>query len=271
MSRIYFHTPTETVEVYGTERAYMGQLCNHFAAGIFGILRSEEKVALVPSDHYIHDTAHQQHSGWGNQIDHEFEMFLQSCGPQHFADGEEIFATVLNTCLRVGSAPMALAARVHGQCEIHGYVEPEDGEFIAGLIEDGFKTSVFREGHGDYPSGWREACRVLRAGEIVVTSYSVCESFPNAYVAFEGKTWIPPLIGVRDPADRVEGDDPDARDWDVWYDLSDQERWDLAVDALRTGIGGLRWSEDGWRDFYFGSGQHALDYVNGVKQQTEKE
>lgn len=265
MSRIYFHTPSETVEVYGTERAHMGQLVKNFAVGIFGMLSHEDKLALIPTDHYAHGAVHENPAA----LDSQFALFIGGYSAENFADGQEIFATTLNTCLRVGSAPMALAARIHGQCEIHGYVEPEDGEFIASLIEAGLKTGVFREGRGDYPSGWREACRVLRAGEIVVTSYSVCDSFPNAYTAFEGKAWTPPKIGDHDPQDRVEGDDPDEPDWDVWYDLSDQEQWTLGVKALRTGIKGLQWSEAGWDDFYFGSGRTALDYANGIAGRSE--
>lgn len=265
MSRIYFHTPTETVEVYGSERAYIGLLCAKMATGVFDMLPWERKRDLLPDG--WQESNPKQH-GITLRMDRTFSLLLGSSFEDRFSYGQQIFDCVLNTVLRTGSPAMQLAARIHAQCEIHGYVEPEDGEFIASMIEEGLEIGIFREHRplDEVPTedlnGWREVCRVLRAGEIVVTSYSICDGFPNAAVAVDGGTWDLPKVGDRDPADRVEGDDPEEGDWDLWYGLSRSEQWELAVRALRTDTRGLRWAKEGWSQFYFGSGRQALDYVN---------
>jgi len=246
MSRIYFHTSAETVEVYGTERAHIGRLCTSLAAGVFDMLSWERKNALMPRDR--RDTGDKL--GIANRVDEKFRVFLGVFSERHFSDGSEVFAVVLNTVLRLGSPAMALAARIHGQCELHGYVEPEDGEFIAELIEQGLATGVFREFlprdgvPTEHRSGWRDAARLLRAGEVVVTSYSVSDTFPNAGICANAGLWT-----------------PDDDDWDAWYELGASERWAMALEAVR-GTPGLRWEREGWNQFYFRGGGSALDYIN---------
>jgi len=51
----------------------------------------------------------------------------------------------------------------------------------------------------------------------VVMSYSVCESFPNSSTT----TWKPPF-------DEESGEDIH----DAWYDLPDDEKWQMSVDAI---------------------------------------
>ena len=67
--------------------------------------------------------------------------------------------------------------------------------------------------------GWEGAIELLRStdqGE-VVTSYSVCDQFPNVYIA--------------DWEDDNHGDD--------WYDLPHEERWSMAIVKLREKHGSL--------------------------------
>lgn len=268
MSRVYFHTPTETVEVYGTERAWMAELCRKVAGGAFRMVNWEKRKRLLPADSSVH--RHEQ-LGIVPAVDYAFDSYLGSFMGDHFTDGEEVFSCVLNTCLDLGSDALALCARIHGQCELHGYVEPQDGEFIASIIERGLESSVMREtltsGGKTYDNGWREVCRVLRKGELVVSSYSVCEGFPNQWVALEGGTWqkpICPTCGDRGSVDNeCEICGGEGRLDDTWYDLSAEMQWSLASQALVKNIQGLRWGEENWTSFYFGSGKTAFDYVRG--------
>lgn len=249
MSRIYFHTPAETVEVQGAERAHIGMLCEKFAAGIFKMLPWEKRQALLPSSRYIERDRH----GLAAAVDRAFELYLTGFIGDAFADGTNVRDTIWNTALRFGSGPVQLAARIHAQCEIHGYVEPQDGEFIAGLIEDGLRSGVFREtlplngAPTDEPAGWRDVCRVLRSGDVVVSSFSVCDQFPNAGVVAGEGIWSP----------------PEAQGWNAWYELPDDQRWELALRAIRASDKSLAWSEEGWDQFYFGHGRTALDYEAG--------
>ena len=76
----------------------------------------------------------------------------------------------LNSAIAVGGDAMKLAARLHGQCEIHCYVEGPNRAWLASLIEDAFAKHIFRTGQG-----WEETCTMLRksADSPVVCSFSV--------------------------------------------------------------------------------------------------
>jgi hypothetical protein len=130
---------------------------------------------------------------------------------------------VLNTVLVVGNDPLCLYARLHGQCEIHAYVEGPNRTWLANVIRDGLEYGVYRP-----EAGWESVVTLLRnrEDEPVVTSYSICESFPNRDVA----DWVPP---------GEANEDDDAHE-DAWYDLDADERWRLAMTALRVDTESLR-------------------------------
>lgn len=139
---------------------------------------------------------------------------------------ETIFGRVLNRAMERGDDTWRFMARIHGQCEIHAYVEGEDRDWLAGIIERGLASGLLREGYDTtaYPerSGWRKVIALLRErdDEPVVTSYSVCEGFPNITIVRQEGTWHPTK-----PA------------WDAeeeWYDLPDEEQWATAMAALRA-------------------------------------
>lgn len=270
MSRIYFHTQHgKDVEVYGTERAYMGVLCRSVAAGVFSMLRWEDQLALLPANHYVRQSeAVRTGLGIAIEVERAFSQMLGGFIDDKFADGTEIFGTVLNTCLAIGNDPLRLAAKLHGQCEIHAYVEPQDAAWVADIIERGLGAGVFREGSAEFPSGWRAVIDLLRSTtEPVVTSYSVCESFPNAWVA----DWEAPVCDACDgdgkPNERMKFTDVDY-DYcttcggqgclhDAWYDLPDDERWELGLRGLRSQVVPPRLAPDGWPG-HFGDGKTAF-------------
>ena len=114
-----------------------------------------------------------------------------------------------------GSDVIKLLARLHAQCDIHAYVRGKNRNWFADIIEHGREYNILRK-----DQGWEEIVKMLRKNdrETVVTSYSVCESFPNAGVA----DWKAPY--------NKEYDEPD---WDKWYDISDDRQWYLALRGLR--------------------------------------
>lgn len=253
MSRIYFHSEHETVEVYGTERAWMGCLVSRIAGGVFDMLSHEDKLALVPEGHYLRRPDNEY--GWNES----FRTWL-TVMDGNFADGTSAFATALNTVLAIGSPPLQLAARLHGQCEMHAWVEGEHGDWMADLIEEGLRTGIFRLGR-DRENRWADVVRLLRESRgPVVTSYSVCEGFPNPSVA----DWTPPQCetcrskppSVRDKCDECCGEPL----WDAWYDLAAAEQWKLAMKGLREEDSTPQITPENW-PWHFRNGKTAFAYL----------
>ena len=113
-------------------------------------------------------------------------------GPRGFADdfdlfwtvsngvfgGETVFSLQLNTAIALGSDALYLAARLHGQCEIHAYILPEDFHWFRTTVEDGIETGVLRPETQGY-EGWAGVIELM-SGDCgpIVTSYSVTDGFP---------------------------------------------------------------------------------------------
>jgi hypothetical protein len=240
MSRIYFHSEHEETEVRGWERAMAGGICTDLLAVSLRI--DEELFSSRPSplrqvvDGYIRNTPKEQ-------FERTFRAWLGGGGIT--GDGfilgggkrAETFTAALNTALVMGSDVVKLMARLHGQCEIHCYVEGPNRAWLADIIERGRKAGLFRA-----DSGWEETIAMLRSRDDgpVITSYSECDQFPNPGAA----QWTPPE------------DEEGEKNWDAWYEMSWEERWKLAVEGLRSGSmdHGLEMRPDDWADFHFRDG-----------------
>lgn len=149
-----------------------------------------------------------------------------------------VWLSQLNTAMAVGSDPVKLMARLHGQCEIHCFVEGPNRKWLADIIEQGCESGLLR--CGDDPrldAGWFRVMDMLRKRDDrpVVCSYSVCEQFPNAAAA----NFPLPLDEYGDP-------DPDA-----WYKLPKKERWELAMAGIRK-TGWLELKPENWANYRFG-------------------
>lgn len=143
-------------------------------------------------------------------------------------DGQ--WAARLNQAMTIHPS-LRLLARLHGQCEIHCYVEGVDRAWFADRIYDALHVVVrthddredmelLRVGHScdqGQDIGWLKLMDWLRSrdDEPVVCSYSVTDQFPR---------------------------------WDEGAD--DTMTWPKAMDWLRT-QGGLRMSPEDWDSFYF--------------------
>lgn len=207
MSRIYFHTRDEgEVTVWGGERSHMGHVVRKFSETFLPYSFEDAQPFLIP--------------GLPMSSMRDVALYFGVERATFKREGEELsnFSLQLNTVLAVANDPVCLLARLHGQCEIHAYVEGPHRAWMAGLIKQGLESRVYREG-----VGWDKVVTLLEQSntEPVVTSYSVCESFPNEGAA----NWEPPQVGP----------DEDDVNHDAWYeDYTDQERWDMAITGLRA-------------------------------------
>lgn len=239
MTAIYFHSTEDTVAIRGAERAHFSVFCGDLSWSI--IRHTAEEWSdfpaplrkAFPSSHPVHKS---------RDFQRDAKLYLTSS----FFDSELLFTDPfemsLNTAFRLGSDPVRLGARLHGQCEIHAYVEGWNRAWLADIIREGRQVGFYREG-----MGWKRLIDFLLSSDYnpIVTSYSVTESFPNQHVA----AYDPPFL------------DDGVPDYDAWYDLSNEVQWDLAMKGLRAEEGGLELDPGSWDDFYFGDGLDANGFV----------
>lgn len=291
MSRVYFHSPHGDAELRGSERAWLGSLVDSIAFGFLDrYTDAEQLLALVRPGHWLHKEDRTQ-PGWALTWYDRARLALGTGNDddpvlQWRGHGIDTFSLRLNTALRYGSDPVRLAARIHGQCEIHAYVEGINRAWLANLIQQGLDEHVYRAGiwYTDRPGvnpaaqpdrrwsdqGWGEVVKLLRDrdDEPVVMSYSVCDGFPNR----EAARWEPPPMPEGWAPDWAD-DDEGRAEWaeryphlegredyyrstagDAWYDLPDEERWRIAMGGLRGSDGGLEISPDEFGKYYFTHG-----------------
>lgn len=209
MSRIYFHTPSDTAEILGPERHHAGSLANEI--GLAPLHPLDDLYEVVDAPYKPRDA-----EGMRILLRVEERAFFRIGGER-----VSVWETLLNTTLALGNDPVCFLARMHAQCEIHAWVAGVDRAWLAGVIEQGLKIGVMREG-----MGWPKLCEFLRANEAepVVMSYSVTDGFPSRSVA----DWRP---------------EPDDEDGDRWYDVPHEERWRLAfagIEKMRFDAQSLR-------------------------------
>lgn len=258
MSRVYFHTPTTKAELRGSERAHMGVLVTDIAAGLLnagGFRAREEFAPLIRPDHYLKSITER---GWSSA----FETAWRTGGagiPMLTWRGHDLdpFTISLNTAATVGNDAVKLAARLHGQCEIHAWVDGPNRAWLADIIDRGMASGVLRA----ETQGWERVVGMLRArdDEPVVTSYSVCEQFPHSGVGGWMPDWpegVPERWDALSPEQQAERE---ARD-EEWYKLDDSEQWRIAMDALRADTAsGLELKPENWDRFRFGNGLTVFD------------
>lgn len=240
MSRIYFHSPSRESEVRGSERALMG----HYVSDLFEMALGVSDYDFPPDNPHvlrsILDPSHYAAKATGAEFARSLSTALRVGFDSSIlvVDGSPInlFSAALNTAIVMGSDPIILSARLHGQCEIHTYVEGKNRGWLAGIMERGRASGVFRS-----DEGWESVIEHLRErdDEPVVTSYSVCHQFPSA----SASGWKPDKVNE-------DGDG----DWDAYYDLSSEERWRMGMEALRA-KSYMEMTPDNWTSYYFNDGE----------------
>jgi hypothetical protein len=246
MSSVCFHTPSDDVRLSGAERGLFRNLCTNMFLGYIvpqmceWHTSSKDKLARfsdsINESHWIKGRIHNYLVGDqdSRHIEKDLELFFSVENTiLTFPEAEfELFSLSLNTALLLGSDPIKLAARIHGQCELHCWIAAQNKEWIAGIIERSLSIGLYRQG-----MGWDDVLALLRknADEPVVLSFSGCNSFPNSDVADF-------------PLPEDEYGDPDPS---LWEALDNETQWELAFAGLQKKEGGLELSPDGWDDFYF--------------------
>ena len=222
--------------IAGCERASMGvTITSLFTSYICVENHKDVLLSKLPKDHYIHDiddirmdTLTRALSGFG--IDKYIGHKTRSFGMQ------------LNTAYKLGSDPIKLFARLHGQCEIHCYFNLDDADFICNIIQQGLDIGLYR-----YDLGWEKLLTGIQSIKNnknyrhVVCSFSVTESFPNDSVA--------------------------GYDEEKYYKLSYKKQWNIAISEL-VKEKGLCISPNNWEDFYFDYNETIFDLIRPLEKKS---
>ncbi len=201
MSRVTFATATADAELRGSEQAWLGSLCTNLTLGILNPRWNYDLLAKL-----MIDPGNTRDPYWAANFETRWSVSMG-----RFKPGINPFLISLDTATMLGSPQMALAAWIHGQSEVHGFVEEEHRIWLADLIDDGRKQGIFRD-----KQGWEGVQQLLRSQEHpgpVVMSYSVTETFPSPREVLDN---APEDVG------------------EAFYDLPPGERWSAGLDWLRT-------------------------------------
>lgn len=173
----------------------------------------------------------------------------------------------LNTALVAGSDPIALAAKIHGWCESHAWIEGPDRAWFADIIELGLNTGLFRRDMGwdqprEYDSGPGVVPLLRASGDApVVMSYSITEGFPDETVG----EWMPswPESIPRDWSELTEDQQQErTMRQEQWYELTDERRWEISMAGLRSDYPWAQLSADTLRGVMFHLPVTAYDLIS---------
>lgn len=251
MGKVYFHSPSGEVLLRGSERHHAGHIVNELACAAISLDCVDDPILhLLPPDCYLRNGER------GHHFKEDFRTWMLVGEKDfHLPGGKRVstFIVSLNTALVMGSRPVKLLARLHGQCEIHTWVDGQNRAWLAGIIEEGRKSGIFRA-----DQGWEEVVEFLRQrdDEAVVTSYSVCEQFPTTPESWEYREAEEDYFG------------PDGR---AWYDMSREEQWKVSMDELRERQA-LELEPESFDDFWFGIEERITMFdIDRIRREVESE
>lgn len=234
MSCVYFHSESGEATLRGSERAHCNVTTSKIALALLNLheFGDDPIKFLLPQDHYSLHTGHfiQSVSTAFSIGDLRFEL----------PDGRKTdsFIVALNTILAAGGDVLRLMARLHGQCEVHGYIEGPNRAWLADLIDKGIGECLLRPN-----MGWEAVTELLRKSdyEPIVTSYSVCDGFPSPYFCLPERTTT-------------------ELEYESWYTLPNEEKWRQGMEKLRSlSESLLEFRPDNWSEVRFDEGITAMD------------
>lgn len=259
MSRLYFSSPSGEAAVGGAEWHWLRRLAQRPGEAAWDLDdfdRATQIMALLTPDqgtqHLFDDF--EKVSAVDYEPQRQFVQHLRTSlrvnsHPMLVAGIELRSANVeLNTALVAGSDLVRLAAKLSMWADRFPFVEGPDRAWLAGLIEQGLKSGMYRRSLNGHEIGWPGVIEFLRSreDEPVVVHYSVEDSFPSRAVAdwpapeMPGD-WAPPWVRTEEGRAEWDAEErPNVRQsyWDehvsdLWYELPEAERWERSLAGLR--------------------------------------
>jgi hypothetical protein len=206
----------DPVRLSGRERAWMGSAVGDTACSFISFDDQTVRARINP-EHYLARSMRPTHFiqdvGVSLRVGYDEAVLID-----HDGTPLDSFSLLLNTILAIGNDPLCLMARIHGQCEIHCYVEGPNRAWMADLIDQGRAAGVYRP-----EMGWERLAALLRSrdDEPVVAEYSVTGPFPRP-----PESWR--------PIEDVDDDDAADQRSEEWSALPAAEQWALAMAVVRS-------------------------------------
>lgn len=257
MSRINFHSLEKTVEVTGSDRAHFNGLVSEMFAGLLNLRSNADLISpLIPSRHYMYQTSPNSMAldNWASQIETSISVGMLDLE----LDGNQLssYALSLNTAQRYGGDALKLAARIHAQSELHGWVDGPNRAWLATIIEQA-PTTIFRD------KAWSEVVKLLRStaeGEVVM-SYSVGDLFPNFSYSSNHINWESSMAEEEElEVETLE---------EEWYSKSDEDKWKESMTYLKSVPGKLEIKPDDWVDYTYSHGLDALSLLEIMRRRLD--
>jgi hypothetical protein len=262
MSKLVFTSPSGSVELAGAEYHHLLRIAGmpgEVAWDVGGWNRAEEIMALLQRDRdngHLFDAFEKAKAPGGSHLWRDFLDSLRTS--LKVGNFRMVIAGVelrtgnceLNTALAFGSDPVRLAAKLAHWADRFPFVEGPDRAWMAGVIEEGLRTGIYRRALNGYDLGWPAVQEFLRCrdDEPVVAWYTVADSFPSRSVADWAapqmpEDWMPEW--ARSEQGRAEWDAAEYSDdvrrsyWDehvsdLWDDLPEAESWERSLRGLRA-------------------------------------
>lgn len=186
MSYVAFHTASGDAKLSGAERSHADILISQVSLAVLetGISpsfddRESPMLHVLTDDCYLRRLDMNPRAWWSS-----FRVWWLASKHEILVGGQprDIFPLQLNTVMIVGNDQLRLLARLHGQCEIHTYVEEANRSWFADVVEQGLASGLYRS-----ELGWDDVIELARRPNDgpLVTSFSACESFPEGDDTFD--------------------------------------------------------------------------------------
>lgn len=241
MSSIAFHTATTAARISGREHGRFGLLLKerswqHLLAAYGSGLAGSTLQRAVNWPGWVAEDRPRQTGQWANftaraELAHNVSGQLGVRLPNGQRAGTVLDVALNSVTAGTADDVTALAVRLYGQCEMHGWIAAEDRAWAADIIDVGRRRGVLND-HASINvqyEGWPGVVDLLRnvdLDEPVVMSYSVSEWFPNRLIA-EADPEFAAVAARCCPRGCDECADEE------WEGLSDRRRWELGVAGLR--------------------------------------
>lgn len=262
MSGITFESKSRSVSVRGSERFYAGYVTGHLTSVFLDIGSNKELlVKAIPAFHHLR-TMDINSPQW----DSSFEASFYHGSLNLEVGGKKIngFHLSLNTASAIGDDAVKMLARIHAQCEIHGFVAGNNRAWMADILAKG-SVEVFRP-----DSGWAEVVELLRESDDgpVVMSYSITDDF----LSTASVEWVSDRFSEQDIEDPDAFNENGYTAWqqaeEDWYDLDRKTKWDYAQKWLNANASkGLEITPEAWPITFGPNGMTAGKLVETLRNQ----
>ncbi|MER0476945.1 hypothetical protein ABR737_01000 [Streptomyces sp. Edi2] len=248
LSFIQFQDPHSTAKLRRTERPWMLILVHDLASGLLmGNRASGERAGLLydllPDDHFLRDlpAPRGRHTlNWQAQYARATFSVLEDPIATYRNHDLDPLTLLLNTAHSLGSDPVKLAARLHGQCESNCWVDGPNRQWLAQVVQDGLDTGLYRPG-----LGWEEARDLLSKRDDSPVVVSTNAAFPSPW-----GPW----------ANTHAGPDADSDDiLQAWEELPTAQQWSYGLQALRSRTEDRLEIRPDWATYRFG---HTLSFLD---------